>query len=166
MYGPLGKTDKVTIFCLMVRSASVVWRRLYDALWRCPRRLLSQYFSVKRAYTMAEIFEKWSGSIGFCSQCVSSKISFYSQCIFQNDALWRCPRQLLPRQLLPRQLLEQFFSIKRAYTMVLTNKNETPNWFDASFYTLYSREQKHVLLFRKSEILLFKVWISNMPHIF
>ena len=30
----------------------------------------------------------------------------------------------------------------------------------------YSREQKHVLLFRKSEILLFKVSITNMPHIF
>ena len=30
----------------------------------------------------------------------------------------------------------------------------------------YSREQKHVLLFRKSEILHFKVSITNMPHIF
>ena len=30
----------------------------------------------------------------------------------------------------------------------------------------YSREQKHVLLFRKSEIWLFKVSITNMPHIF
>ena len=32
-------------------------------------------------------------------------------------------------------------------------------------YIPYSREQKHVLLFRKSEILLFKVSIINMPHI-
>ena len=31
---------------------------------------------------------------------------------------------------------------------------------------LYSLEQKHMLLFRKSKILLFKVSISNMPLIF
>ena len=31
---------------------------------------------------------------------------------------------------------------------------------------LYSREQKHVLLFRKSKILLFKVSITNMPEYF
>ena len=30
----------------------------------------------------------------------------------------------------------------------------------------YSREQKHALLFRKSEILLFKVLITSMPHVF
>ena len=30
----------------------------------------------------------------------------------------------------------------------------------------YSREQKHVLLFRKSETWLLKVSITNMPHIF
>ena len=30
---------------------------------------------------------------------------------------------------------------------------------------LYSHEQKHMLLFRKSEILLFKVSITYMPHI-
>ena len=41
-------------------------------------------------------------------------------------------------------------------------------WKMANFTLLvpYSREQKHVLLFRKSEILLFKVSIPNMPHIF
>ena len=33
-------------------------------------------------------------------------------------------------------------------------------------YLPYSREQKHVLLFRKSEILLLKVSITNMPHVF
>ena len=32
-------------------------------------------------------------------------------------------------------------------------------------YLPYSREQKHVLLFKKSEISLFKVLITNMPHI-
>ena len=30
----------------------------------------------------------------------------------------------------------------------------------------YSREQKHVLLFRKSEILHYKVAVTNIPHSF
>ena len=34
------------------------------------------------------------------------------------------------------------------------------------FFLPYSREQKHVLLFRKSELLLFKVSINNMSHNF
>ena len=33
-------------------------------------------------------------------------------------------------------------------------------------YKLKSREEKHVLLFRRSEILHFKVSITNMPHFF
>ena len=48
---------------------------------------------------------------------------------------------------------------------VRTDKNLHLNLFQRSFIP-YSRKQKHVLLFRKSEIWLFKVWITNMPHIF
>ena len=48
---------------------------------------------------------------------------------------------------------------------VRTDKNLPLNLFQRSFIP-YSREQKHVLLFRKSEIWLFKVSITNMLHIF
>ena len=37
---------------------------------------------------------------------------------------------------------------------------------EIQFTLLYSRKQKHVLLFRKSEILFFKVSITTMPNIF
>ena len=37
-------------------------------------------------------------------------------------------------------------------------------WFSKSITYQYSREQKHMLLFRKSEFLLFKVLITNMLH--
>ena len=48
---------------------------------------------------------------------------------------------------------------------VRTDKNFHLNLFQRSFIP-YSRKQKHVLLFRKSEIWLFKVSITSMPHTF
>ena len=43
-------------------------------------------------------------------------------------------------------------------------KGSGKNLFNYVGYLLYSWKKKHVLLFRKLEILLFKVSITNMPH--
>ena len=50
-------------------------------------------------------------------------------------------------------------------TSTISRTSFLPSTFFA-ICTTYSREQKHVLLFRKSEILFFKVSNTNMPHIF
>ena len=82
-----------------------------------------------------------------------------------------------------RNLLSKSFKINVQYCYVIRKKTwkSTPSWYLSTneiaskprIYLIgpsnicpYSREQKHVLLFRKSEIWLFQVSITNMPHLF
>ena len=57
----------------------------------------------------------------------------------------------------------------KLFTLNIAEFFVSSDWENFHFWhisILYSREQKHVLLFRKSEIWLFKVSITNMPHVF
>ena len=63
-------------------------------------------------------------------------------------------------------IIYSIFMNRSKYCLVRRFWSYSGSWLDHFSGITYSCEHKQVLLFRKSEILLFKVSITNMPHIF